>query len=90
MTEDPKKYDCPECGDVFSSLRSRASHLKVHNNSVKCPICNKAQRYLGPHIQKTHQDDPLVALETMISALVEEVRNLRVENAQLRKINNPA
>lgn len=90
MTATSAEYECPECSEIFPSLRSRASHLKVHNNSVKCPICNKPQRYLGPHIQKAHQDDPLVALETMISALVEEVRTLRVENAQLRKINNPA
>ena len=83
-------YTCPECDEVFPSLRSRASHLKVHNGSVKCPICTKAQRYLGPHIQKAHRDDPLVALELGITALVEEVRQLRAENRELRKINNPA
>jgi hypothetical protein len=83
-------YPCPECPETFTSLRSRASHLKVHNNSVNCPICHKPQRYLGPHIQKVHKDDPLVALELGITALVEEVRHLRAENRELRKINNPA
>ncbi len=58
--------------------------MKVHNTSVVCPICTKPQRYLGPHVQRAHKDDPLVALELAISALVEEVRVLREENSELR------
>lgn len=77
-------FPCGQCPETFPNARARASHVKVHNKNIKCPICLQEVRYLAAHVRRDHSDDPLVKLETGLADLVSEVRALRAETAQLR------
>ena len=83
--EAPAEFPCGLCPRSFPSVKSLASHRKVHRNDVSCPVCGLSVRYLGPHMRTAHADDPLVQIENGVSQLVEEVRALREENSALRR-----
>lgn len=78
-------FPCERCPEIFLSARSLASHMKVHNKGVKCPVCDLEVRYLAAHVKREHGDDPLVRLEVGLSDVIAEVRTLRREVAQLRE-----
>lgn len=77
-------HHCSECPATFSTARAKASHAKVHNNGVRCPVCDQEVRYLAAHVKREHGEDPLVRLEVGLAEAVAEIRTLRRENAELK------
>lgn len=83
------ELSCEQCSATFENARSKASHMKVHNKGVKCPVCDLEVRYLAAHVKREHGDDPLVRLEIGLAEVVAEVRTLRRENGELRRLITP-
>lgn len=77
---------CEECGKVFPTQRSLASHMKSHAKPVQCPRCLEMVKYLSPHMRSRHGPDQQerAALDA-VTALVEENQRLRRRVAELER-----
>lgn len=72
-------FTCEHCSKTFDTARAKASHVKVHSNSITCPICDQKVRYLASHVKREHSEDPLVRLEVGLAEAIAELRALRRE-----------
>jgi len=53
-------YSCNECGAKYVHRTSLYSHLSVHRNATKCPVCNvvlSRKYYLRQHLRIVHRLD---------------------------------
>lgn len=63
-SNEPRKYDCTLCGELFDSIQSRRDHVTVHKNPntglYHCSKCSKTFDDFSPirkHIKSFHSDE---------------------------------